>query len=115
MIVKGRRRGEEWETYADDALGADQLDQLVGVASLGVALPVCLEVAQVTDVALLVVGSTVRLVLGVDCSALVIISKTQVHRWWDRTHSGVQQTCSRWCCRRKRERACHAQHWHRCQ
>jgi hypothetical protein len=37
------------------------------VASLSVALAVGLEVAQVADVALLVVGSTMGLVVGVDC------------------------------------------------
>jgi hypothetical protein len=58
--------GEE-KTYADDALRSDQLDQLVGVASLSVALAVGLKVTQVADVALLVFGSTVGLVVGVDC------------------------------------------------
>jgi hypothetical protein len=74
---------EKWrkeQTYADNALGADQLDQLVGVASLGVTLAVSLEVAQVTDMALLVVGGTVGLVLGVDCSALVAVLTAQVNR-----------------------------------
>jgi hypothetical protein len=33
---------------------------------LSVALTVCLEVAQVTNVALLIVGGTVRLVVRVD-------------------------------------------------
>lgn len=51
---------------AENALGADQLDVLVGDGALGVALAVGLEVAQVTDVALAVGGSTVGLVVGVD-------------------------------------------------
>lgn len=57
-------------TYANDALGADQLDELVGDAALGVALGVRLDVAEVTNVTGLVRGSTVGLVVGVDCRAL---------------------------------------------
>jgi hypothetical protein len=53
-------------TYANDTLGADQLDQLVRVASLSIALAVGLEVAQVTDVALVVLGGAVGLVVRVD-------------------------------------------------
>lgn len=52
---------------AKDALGADQLDELVGDGAVGVALGVGLEVAQVADVALAVGGSTVGLVVRVDC------------------------------------------------
>jgi hypothetical protein len=37
------------------------------MATLAVALAVCLEVAQVADVALLVGGGAVSLVVGVDC------------------------------------------------
>lgn len=54
-------------TYANDALGANELDQLVLDAALGVTLAVGLEVTEVTDVALLVVGGTVGLVVRVDC------------------------------------------------
>ena len=50
----------------NDALGANQLDQLVRSAALGVTLAIGLEVTQVTDVALLVLGGTVGLVVGVD-------------------------------------------------
>lgn len=59
-----------WRTYANNALGSNQLDELVGNAALGVALGVCLEVAQVADVTLLVPGSTVGLVEGVDCAVM---------------------------------------------
>ena len=52
---------------AEDALGTDQLDELVADRALGVALAVSLEVAQVTDVALLILGGTVGLAVGVDC------------------------------------------------
>ena len=59
-------RGTGEGTYANDALGADELDQLVLNAALGVTLGVGLEVTKVTDMALLVTGGTVCLVLGVD-------------------------------------------------
>jgi hypothetical protein len=62
--------GGENRTYADDALGADELDELVGYASLGVALTVCLEVAQVANVAGLVLGGAVVLAVGVDCTCM---------------------------------------------
>lgn len=58
--------GVDNDGAAEDALGADQLDVLVGDSALGVALGVGLEVAQVADVALAVGGSTVGLVVGVD-------------------------------------------------
>jgi hypothetical protein len=79
------RRGPQWcaatqlastpkrmrgHSYADNTLGADQLDQLVLNASLAVALTVRLEVAEVTDMAFLVLGCTVCRVLGVDCPLL---------------------------------------------
>jgi len=67
---QGIWKKEKEETYADDALGADQLDQLVCVASLSIALGVGLEVTQVTNVALLVGWGTVCLVVRVDCHRL---------------------------------------------
>lgn len=54
-------------TYANDALGANELDQLVLNAALGVTLAIGLEVTEVTNVALLVAGGTVGLVVRVDC------------------------------------------------
>jgi hypothetical protein len=51
---------------AEHALRADQLDELVRDAALGVALGVGLEVAQVADVALAVRRGAVGLVVGVD-------------------------------------------------
>lgn len=53
---------------ADDALGADQLDVLIGDGALGVTLAIGLDVAKVTDVAVRVLGGAVSLVVGVDCS-----------------------------------------------
>lgn len=53
-------------TYANDGLGANQLDVLVLNAALGVALGIGLDVAQVTNVAGLVRGRTVGLVVRVD-------------------------------------------------
>lgn len=52
---------------ADDGLGTNELDKLVGDGANGVALGVGLEVTKVTDVAVLVGGSTVALAVGVDC------------------------------------------------
>ena len=65
---------------ANDALGADQLDQLVCDTSLRIALTISLEVAQVTDVALLVLGGTVLLVVGVEmgagrCAAVCVVTE----------------------------------------
>ena len=54
---------------AEDALGADQLDELVGDGALGVALAIGLEVAQVTNVALVVLGGTVGLAVRVEVRA----------------------------------------------
>lgn len=53
-------------TYANNALRANQLDQLIIDAALGIALAVSLEVTQVTNVALIIFGSTMGLVVGVD-------------------------------------------------
>ena len=53
-------------TYADDAIRADELDQLVGGGAGGVSLGISAEVAEVTNVALLVGGGTVVLATGVD-------------------------------------------------
>ena len=69
--------GVDDDGAAEDALGADQLDELVGDGALGVALGVGLEVAQVADVALAVGGSTVGLVVGVDWER-----KTLVQSGW---------------------------------
>lgn len=69
---------------ANDALGANQLDQLVRGAALSVALAVGLEVTQVTDVALVVFGRAVRLVVGVDwvgVSVWVCISAARSAGW----------------------------------
>lgn len=52
---------------AEDALGPDQLDEFVGDGSLGVALAVRLEVAEIADVADVVGGGAVLLGVGVDC------------------------------------------------
>jgi hypothetical protein len=56
----------EGGTYANDAVRSDKLDQLILMATLSIALTIGLEVTQVADVALLVAGSTVGLVVGVD-------------------------------------------------
>lgn len=55
-----------------DALGADQLDELVGDRALSVTLAIGLEVTQVTNVALVILGSTVGLAVRVDCQCMSI-------------------------------------------
>lgn len=58
--------GVDDDGAAEDALGADQLDELVRDGALGVALSIGLEVTQVANVALAVGGGAVGLVVGVD-------------------------------------------------
>ena len=53
-------------TYANDALGPDELDELVCDRALGVALAVGLNVAKVTDVAVVVGRAAVGLAVRVD-------------------------------------------------
>lgn len=55
-------------TYANNRLRANQLDVLVLDRALGVTLGISSDVAKVTNVAVLVGGSTVGLVVGVDWS-----------------------------------------------
>ena len=109
--------GVDDDGAAEDALGADQLDELVRDGALGVALGVGLEVAQVTDVALAVGGGAVGLVVGVDWREDGV---SRVWEWegcsWESrsTYSEDRRWCSRWCCHRRCECACHARRWHRC-
>lgn len=64
FIIVGHRVW--WNTYANDGLGANQLNELVLEAALGVALSIGLQVAEVTNVAVLVGAVTVGLVVRVD-------------------------------------------------
>ena len=66
-------------TYADDAVLTDELNQLVSDGALCVALAVGLEVTQVTDVADLVLGGTVVLAVGVDWYVCQRVSWGYVH------------------------------------
>lgn len=54
------------KTYAQNTLGTNQLNKPVLHGADGVTLGIGLDVTKVTDVALLVVGSTVGLAEGVD-------------------------------------------------
>jgi hypothetical protein len=65
-------------TYANDTLWADQLDELVLDGALGVTLAVGLEVTQVTDVTLLIGWSTVGLGVWVDCWNAVSVHRLMV-------------------------------------
>lgn len=58
--------GSFMETYANNTLGTDKLNQLVLVRALGCALSIGLEVAQVTNVTLLVGWRAVSLAERVD-------------------------------------------------
>lgn len=53
-------------TYAENGLSANQLDKGVLLGAGGVTFGISLEVAEVTDVTVLVSGSTVLLAMGVD-------------------------------------------------
>lgn len=53
-------------TYADDAVGANQLDKRVSDGTLGIALTVSLNVSEITNVTGLVGRGTVGLVVRVD-------------------------------------------------
>lgn len=77
--VISKKKGK---THADDAILSNELDQLISHASLRVTLAVGLEVAQVADVAVVVGGSAVVLVVGVDFWTLAT----------DPTHSDSQST-----------------------
>jgi|SRR5687767_2904628 hypothetical protein len=68
---------KDWvsRTYANDAVGTNELDEVVGHGALGVALTISLDVAEITDMASLIGGSTVGLAVRVDymhLSALII-------------------------------------------
>ena len=67
------------ETYANDGLGADELDEVVSHGALGVTLSIGLEVAEITDVADLVLGGTVVLAVGVDWYVCQRVSWGYVH------------------------------------
>jgi hypothetical protein len=66
---------------ANNALGTDQLDEPVGHGALGVAVSIRLDVAEITDVTLLIGGSTVGLVVRVEVrtgrsAAIGVITKS---------------------------------------
>lgn len=63
-LVQGGEKGVV--TYANDALGTDELNQLILNGTLGVTLAISLEVAKVTDVADLSGTITVRGPVRVD-------------------------------------------------
>ena len=63
-------------TYAQNALGTDQLDKLVLSGTNSIALSIGLEVTKVTDVTVGVSGSTVGLAVGVDYDLVRIWSSS---------------------------------------
>lgn len=54
----------DYKTYANDAVGANQLDEAVRDGALGVALAIGVDVAEIANVASFVGGSTVGLAVG---------------------------------------------------
>lgn len=66
MLVKRASPKYNNPSHANDAVGADQLDQGVLGRALGVALAISRDVAQVTNVTGLIGGSTVGLAVRVD-------------------------------------------------
>jgi len=97
------------KTYANDALRADELDELVGHRALGVTLGIRLDVAEVADVAVLVGRGAVSLVVGVDCAIGLRVSEEVGESGTTRgTYSAGQQKCSRWCCHQRCGCACRA-------
>lgn len=106
-------------TYANNALGANELDQGVLERALRVALGISLDVAEVTDVALLVGAVTVGRAVGVDWGGRVSsvpcspIRPGPVFAYSAGTYSEGRPRCSRWCCHQRCGCACHAWRWHR--
>ena len=60
---------EKVQTYANNALGTDQLDELVSGRAFAIALSISLEVSEISYMANLIGGSTMSLAVWVDCSA----------------------------------------------
>ena len=99
------------KTYANDALGSDQLDELILDGSLGVALGISLEVAQISDVTDVGGAVAVGCAVGVDCfTPSVGLEWIKVIEGRE-TNSEGRPRCSRWCCRQRCECACHASRW----
>ena len=76
VCIPGYRPG----TYANHALGANELDEAVGHAALGVALGIRLDVAEVTNVAGLVARGAVGLAVRVDCGRAQLL-RTPGNGW----------------------------------
>jgi len=68
-LAKIIRAAVDDNSAADDALGANQLDEAVRNGALGVALGVGLDVAQVADVTGVIGRGTVSLAVGVEVRA----------------------------------------------
>jgi len=54
------------KTHSNNALGSDKLHKLVGDGALGAAFGVGLDVSEIANVAIVILGSAVLLVEGVD-------------------------------------------------
>jgi hypothetical protein len=67
------------KTYAQNALGTNQLNKLVLLGADGVTLSIGLEVTKVTDMALGVLRSSMGLAIGVDWRS--VSSGSQSDHW----------------------------------
>jgi len=61
--------GMDDDAPADDRVGADQLEVLVGDVQLHVSRGIGLDIAKITNVTVLGVGCSVRFVVGVEMRA----------------------------------------------
>jgi hypothetical protein len=95
-------------TYSNNALWTNQLDELVGGASLGVSLAIIFQVSQVTNMADLIVWSTMCLAVWVDYTGYQIQQLSILFS----TYSEDLRMCSRWCCHQIDECGILARHWH---
>jgi hypothetical protein len=121
----------EGPTYTQDGVLADQLDLRVSDAALSIALTVGLDVAKVTDVAVIVAGAAVALAVGVDyginqylVSCIAGLSEAEptvrlsrpLMRGWSRggaAYSEGRRWCSHWYCHRTGGYGSHARRWRR--
>jgi len=101
-----------YKTYADDTLGANQLDEFICDCALAITLSIGLKVSEIAYMASLIGGSSMCLSMRVDYfppsaspTPYPIVSAYNVD----------QRMCSRWCCHRTCGHVCHAWRWDHCQ
>lgn len=63
---KKTEENQQQKTYPNNTLRTNQLNQLILHTPLGIPLPICLEITQITYMAFLIAGRTVSLVVRVE-------------------------------------------------